>query len=98
MAYTVAANGTFFEKAGLLRQAVNGYTMAVEEASKPGGGVKGDWTALLTAAKATLDAAHTAFATAVGNEVPVPTPVSITPAIGYGSMTGAPGVKAGPNP
>jgi hypothetical protein len=98
MAYQVPANGTFFEKAALLRLAVRSYSIAVEEASKPGGGVKGDWTSLLTAAKGALDSAHTAFATAVGNEVAVPTPVSITPAIGYGSMTGAAGVAVPPNP
>ena len=93
----VAANQTFFEKANLLRVALSSYGMAVEEASKPGGGVKGNWTTLLTNAKAALDAAHTAFATAVGNEVAAPATI-ITPPIGYGSMTGAAGVAVAPNP
>jgi hypothetical protein len=98
MAYKVAANGTFFEKANLLRVALNNYSMTVMEASKPGGGTKTDWANLLTTAKTALDSAHTAFATAVGNAVAVPTPASITPAIGYGSMTGAAGVAVPPNP
>jgi hypothetical protein len=97
---TVPANATFFEKANLLRVALNSYTMAVEEVSKPGGGAKAGWATLLTNAKAALDAAHTAFAAAVAAEVPAPAwpgPV-ISPAIGYGSMTGAAGVAVAPNP
>ena len=99
MAYTVPANGTFFEKAALLRNAMNSYMMAAEDASKPGGGLAAVWSARLVTAKTALDAAHTAFVTAIGNEVPVtwPGPV-INPAIGYGSMTGAAGVAVAPNP
>lgn len=94
----VAANQTFFEKANLLRVALNSYTMAAEDAMKPGGGIKTDWSGRLTTAMAALTAANTAFATAIGNEVPVPSPTSINPAIGYGSMTGAAGVAVAPNP
>jgi hypothetical protein len=98
MAYVVAANGTFFEKLDLLLIAAKSYQIAAEDAAKPGGGIKTDWSGRLTTAKTALDAAHTAALTAIGNEVVVNTPASINPAIGYGSMTGAAGVAVAPNP
>jgi len=100
MAYQVPANGTFFEKANLLRVALNSYGMAAEDAMKPGGGIKTDWSSRLTTAMAALTAANTAFITAIGNEVTVPAwPAAvIAPPIGYGSMTAAAGVAVAPNP
>src|SRR5262245_37141044 len=97
MAYTVPANGTFIEAQAKARNALVSMVAAANPQGAPGGGTAGNWKTRLdtaaTAAVAALDALETA-----ANAVVAAPAVILTPAIGYGSMTGAAGVAVAPNP
>jgi hypothetical protein len=97
MAYTVAANGAFLEAQAKARKALVSLAAAANPPWMPAGSNGANMKAGLDAAKTAADAVITALSAATAAVVPPPA-VIITPAIGYGSMTGAPGVAVAPNP